>query len=176
MAQNGATYLQQRLQTPQDVAAWNQWVAGLPPTNQVATLDPAGEIAFQNQIGAINHMLMMQQNQNAFAIGQQQADYRRQLLEMRKQQLLQKQGMPYQFNRRGMMNSGLSRHALNQFDENGRLQQFKLGQWNAGQLAGLQQGMAMNRGQARFQLANLRAGRAGQIVNGAIGGIGQGLQ
>lgn len=179
MAQNGAAYLQQQLQTPQDIAAWNQWVQGVrgnPVRPQVATLDAAGEIEFQNQIAAINNMSMMQGNQNAFQVGQQRDAYTQRLLDMRRKFKEQRAALPSQFMRRGLFNSGLTRKTLGQLGTERDRQLGGLRQWNAGQLAGLQQAGQMNRAQASFQLANLRAGRAGRIVNTAIGGIGQGLQ
>lgn len=170
----GVELLNQTLTTPEARANWQRWVAAHSP--QVAMLDPQGEAAFQGQLDALNGQYMAQQNQNVFDRGQQQAAYTRQLLDMRRKFKLAREGMAYQANPRGLMGSGIWNKSLGQFDVDKYSQFANLRAQNQQALGGMLHQLEQYRTARDTGLANLRMGRAGQLMGTAIGNINQGLQ
>ena len=170
----GAQLLQQRLTTPQARADWQRWVAAHSP--QTAMLDPQGEAAFQGQLDALNGQYMAQQNQNVFDVGNQRSAYTRQFLDMQRKFKLARQGMAYQANPRGLMGSGIWNNAVSQFKLDRQGQLGALETQNRQALGSLAHQLEQYRTARDTGLANLRMGRAGQLMGTAVGGIGQGLQ
>lgn len=170
----GVELLNQTLTTPEARANWQRWVAAHSP--QVAMLDPQGEAAFQGQLDALNGQYAAQQNQYGFDVNNQRSAYTRQFLDMKRKFKLAREGMAYQANPRGLMGSGIWNNALNQFDVGRQTQFANMQAQNRQALGGLAHQLNLYRTARDTGLANLRMGRAGQLMGTAIGGIGQGLQ
>jgi cell division septum initiation protein DivIVA len=175
---SGQQLLQQHLTTPEARAAWQRWVAALPAPAAApvaASLGPMQEAQLLSQQNAINSNYATQKAQSLFQQGQAEADWMDQISNAKRKFLMMRQQMPYGFNARGMLGSGVWKRALGDFNLGIGDQLRQMERQRAGMLGQFRLGRQNLVSQRDQQLADLRAAAAAARQQQSLNSLNLGL-